>query len=301
MKILRPIAVTGGVLANSSVPLPVTTGADPDPALWLVGTSYALDAEVRDSTRRYRSRASANAGNVPATTPDKWLDMGPVNRLAMFDQSLGTATSANEQIAITLAPTTYMDTISLMGVDADTVRVQVAGSPFDVTHTMLYPRAVTNMHEYRFEPFERSEKLLITGLPVGVGVQITLTLSKPGGVAKCAMCVPGLVRQFGHVEFGLQAGIKDYSVKTTDRWGAPTLLEGGYSDRITLSAQVPNTLIDALKRALTAYRATPVVWIAWDRFEMTQVYGTFRDFGIVIPNAVESKCSLEIEGFAYAT
>lgn len=299
MRILRPIDVSGAVLSYSSVPLPVVApGADPDPAQWLVGTNYPLDALVRDGLRRYRSRQAGNLGKTPATSPDWWLDIGPVNRMAMFDQSLGTATQAAEQIVVTLAPPTYADSLSLMGVDASTVRVQVATSPFDTTVAMVYPRAVTNMYEYRFEPFEAREKVFFTGLPIGPGAQITVTLTKPGGIAACGMCVPGLMRKFGETEFGVTVGIKDYGKKSTDQWGKPTLLEGAWSDRMTITVDVPNYLIDALKRELTRYRSKPVVWIASGLFEATQVYGTFRDFSIVIPNAKKSKCSIEIEGFA---
>lgn len=299
MRILRPIEVTDAVLAASSVPLPVVApGIDPDPAQWLVGTTYALAAEARDGQRRYLSRQAANTGKTPATSPDWWLDIGPVNRVAMFDQSLGTLTSAAEQIVVTLAPTGYVDGISLMGLRGQEVRVQVADSPFDQTFGLYYPRAVSNMYEYRFEPFEQREKLLVTGLPVGPGVQITLTISNPGGVAACGMCVPGLLRKFGETEFGASVGIKDYGKKGTDQWGKPTLLEGAWSDRMTITVDVPNYLIDALKRELTRYRSRPVVWIASGLFEATQVYGTFRDFSIVIPNAKKSKCSIEIEGFA---
>lgn len=299
MRILRPIEVTDAVLAASSVPLPVVApGIDPDPAQWLVGTTYALAAEARDGQRRYRSRQAANTGKTPATNPDWWLDIGPVNRVAMFDQSLGTLTSAAEQIVLTLAPTGYVDGISLMGLRGQEVRVQVADSPFDQTFGLYYPRAVSNMYEYRFEPFEQREKVLVTGLPVGPGVQITLTISNPGGVAACGMCVPGLLRKFGETEFGASVGIKDYGKKGTDQWGKPTLLEGAWSDRMTITVDVPNYLIDALKRELTRYRSRPVVWIASGLFEATQVYGTFRDFSIVIPNAKKSKCSIEIEGFA---
>lgn len=299
MRILRPIEVTDAVLAASSVPLPVVApGIDPDPDQWLVGTAYALASEARDGQRRYVSRQAANTGHTPATSPDWWLDTGPVNRVAMFDQSLGTVTSAAEQIVVTLAPTSYMDGISLMGLRGQEVRVQVADSPFDQTFGLYYPRAVSNMYEYRFEPFEQREKLLVTGLPVGPGVQITITISNPGGVAACGMCVPGLLRKFGETEFGASVGIKDYGKKSVDQWGKPTLLEGAWSDRMTITVDVPNYLIDALKRELTRYRSRPVVWIASGLFEATQVYGTFRDFSIVIPNAKKSKCSIEIEGFA---
>lgn len=300
--ILRPINVlTGSVLASSSVPNPVVApGVDPDPALWLVGTTYALNAEVRYNDRRYRSRTSGNTGATPNTSPDGWLDIGPINRHGMFDSSLGTSTSAADQIVVTLAPTSYVDALWLTGVDADTVRVQVATSTFDVTYQMWYPRAVSNMWEYRFEPFDRRDKLFVDGLPLGAGTQITVTLSKPGGVAKCAMLVAGQKRQLGHTEFGVQISIKDYSVKTTDKWGAPTLLEGGFADRITATVELDNSNIDTIKRILAGYRAVPVVWVFTPLFESTQVYGTYRDFSVVVPNAKKSKCQVEIEGFTYA-
>lgn len=301
MKILRPISITGGVLVSSSVPFPVVApGVNPDPALWVAGTTYALEAEARVDTRRYRSRVSGNLGNAPATSPDQWMDIGPVNRLGMFDGSLGTATTAEEQIVVTIAPDSYVDTISLMGVDAETVRIQTAGSPHDETISMVYPRAVSNMYEYRFEPFEYRQKALFLSLPVGSGVQHTITISNPGGVARCGMCIAGLVRKYGGTEYGLELGIKDYSIKTVDRWGGWTLEEGGFSDRVSLTADIPNNLIDSLHRTFAQYRAKPVVWIASELWESAQVYGSFRDFGIVIPNAVKSKCRLEIEGFTYA-
>lgn len=298
MRILRPLTVAGAVLAASSVPLPVVAGTDPDPALYVAGTTYALDAKAYEGLRRYRSRQAANTGHTPSTSPDWWADTGPVNRWGMFDTSLGTLTSAADQIIITLAPTGYVDAISLMGLQAQTVRVEVAGSPFDETFGLYYPRAVSNMYEYRFEPFEVREKLLVTGLPVGPGVQITITISNPGGTAACGMCVPGMLRQWGGTEFGLSAGIKDYGKKSFDQWGAPTVLEGAWSDRMTISVVVPNEQIDALKRELTRYRSVPVVWIASGLFELTQAYGTFRDFDIVIANAKKSRCSIQIEGFA---
>lgn len=300
MLILRPIDIlSGSVLAYSSVPNPVTSGADPDPALWVSGTSYGLDALVRYNDRRYRSRTSGNQNNNPLTATANWLDIGPINRHGMFDSSLATATSANDQIVVTLAPMTYVDALWLSGVNADTVRVQVAGSPFDTTYQMYYPRAVSNMWEYRFEPFDRRDKLFVDGLPVGAGVQITVTLTKTGGVAKCAMLVAGQKRQLGHTEFGVQVGIKDYSVKTTDKWGAPTLLEGGFADRITATVELDNGSIDTIKRILSGYRAVPVVWVFTPLFESTQVYGTYRDFSVVVTNAKKSKCQLEIEGFTY--
>ena len=292
--------LAGSVLVSSSVPNPVVSpGIDPDPPAYSGATEYALGNEVRFANRRYRSRTSGNLGESPDTAVDKWLDIGSINRHAMFDSSLGTSTSASEQIVVTIAPTAYVDALWFAGVDADTVRVQVASSPFDVTYQMWYPRAVANMWEYRFQQFDRRDKLLVEGLPVGAGQQITVTLSKPGGVAKCAMLVAGFKQRIGISDFGISTSIKDFSVKTTDKWGAPTLLEGGFADRITVTVDLQNHRIDAVKRLLSKYRAVPVVWMLTGLFESTQVYGTFKDFSIVIPNAKRSKCQLELEGFTY--
>lgn len=298
MRILRPIEVTDAVLISSSVPLPVVAGADPDPMLWTVGTTYAVSAEVYHLTRRWRSRQGGNVGKTPAANPDWWLDLGPVNQRAMFDSSLGTITSAADQIVVVLQPTTYADAVSIMGADAETVRLRVLGTPYDKTVAMLYPRAVSNMYEYRFEPFDKREKVLFTGLPMSAGAQIEITISKPGGVAACGMCVAGQMRQFGRTEFGASVGIKDFGIKSVDKWGAPTVLEGAWADRMSVTVDVLNTDVDVIKRELTKYRSVPVVWIASDLFEATQVFGVYRDFGVVIPNAKRSKCSIEIEGFA---
>ena len=298
MRILRPIEVTDAVLTYSSVPLPVVApGADPDPAAYAAGTTYALDALVRSGTRRYRSRQAGNLGKTPATSPDWWLDIGAVNRWGMWDGSLATLTSANDEVVARVTPTGYADSLALFNVDATSVRARVIDSPFDETVSMYYPRPVTNMYEYRFEPFLQRRKLIFTGMPIGPGAVVEVTISKPGGVASCGMCVPALARQWGGTEFGATVGIKDFGEKGFDKWGGPTLLEGAWSDRISASVVIPNALIDGLQRELMLYRSKPVVWLFSDLFEATQVYGVFREFSIVIPNAKKSKCSIEIEGF----
>lgn len=300
MKILRLIDVTDAVLTYSSVPLPVVgPGADPDPDLYAPATSYPLDALVREDKRRYRSRQAANAGHLPSASPDFWLDVGAVNRWGMWDASLATLTSALESFTVRLTLPSYADSLALINVDAATVRARVLDTPYDQTIQMYYPRAVSNMYEYRFAPFDQRHKALFMGLPIGApGLVLEITVSKPGGIASCGLCRPALARAWGRTEFGATVGIKDYGEKGFDKWGAPTLLEGAWSDRISVTVDIPNILIDPLKRELTNYRSKPVVWVFSESFEATQIYGTFREFSIVIPNAKKSRCSIEIEGFA---
>ena len=56
--------------------------------------------------------------------------------------------------------------------------------------------------------------------------------------------------------------------------------------------------LDAVESALSAYRATPLVWIGNDNlYTALIVYGFYRDFDINISYPAQSDCSLSIEGF----
>ena len=90
MKIIRPVAVTDTVFGSSTVP-------ESEP-VWVVGTTYALDAVVRGNTaetahKLFLSVQAANVGH-PVTDPLWWVEMGPSNRWAMFDGSNTTSTTS---------------------------------------------------------------------------------------------------------------------------------------------------------------------------------------------------------------
>ena len=53
-------------------------------AAWLVGTTYAINNEVRDGSVVYRSLQNANTGNTPASSPAWWVVITPANATVAY-------------------------------------------------------------------------------------------------------------------------------------------------------------------------------------------------------------------------
>ena len=123
MKLIRPTTLTDAMLSSSTAP-------ENDYAVWAAGTAYAVGARVILSAthRRYEALA-ASTGVNPASDPTKWLDIGPTNRWAMFDDRVGTATTRAGSLQVVLAPGAT-DGVALIDTDAEsaTVTLTVSGS-----------------------------------------------------------------------------------------------------------------------------------------------------------------------------
>lgn len=122
LQLLQPIDVTDTVLVASSV-------AETDYPEWSASTTYAVGARViKAATHRiYESVLVGNVGHDPAAATGEWLDIGPTSRWAMFDQSLGTVTTGDQQIVVTLKPEAAVNGLAILDTDAGMIRVQAPG------------------------------------------------------------------------------------------------------------------------------------------------------------------------------
>ncbi len=271
LQLLEPINVTSANLTTSSV-------AETDHAEWSAGTTYALGARVirAASHRIYESLVAGNIGNNPITAADKWLDTGPTNRWAMFDQAVGTVTSAAGSIAVTIAIGS-VDAVALLDVVAATVRVRAQG-------------------------YDRT--LAVSGGTVsfldldGASGPVIVTITGPGTVSAGTLLAGDLI-DLGVTEASPTAGITDFSRKTIDDFGAVTIVQRAWVKRMTAAALIRTDAIDAVVSAVAAVRARPCLWIGQAAMDTLTIYGFFKDFSIEAGETL-SKLSLSIEGLSTA-
>jgi hypothetical protein len=274
LQLLQPQTVTDAVLTASSV-------AETDYPAWSVATAYALGARViKAATHRiYESAAAGNIGNDPAGVSGKWLDVGPTNRWAMFDQALGSVTSADGSIVVTLDPDAAINAVALLDVDAATVRVQAAG----------YDRTLA--------PVARPGMVTFLDMPP-TATAVTITLSGAGAVSVGTMMLGTLVG-LGTTEISPTAGITDYSRKETDDFGDVVVVERAWAKRMSVRALLRTDALDTVAGRITAVRARPCLWIGDEGTEAVTIYGFFKDFSIEVGENV-SALSLSIEGLSAA-
>ena len=103
--------------------------------------------------------------------------------------------------------------------------------------------------------------------------------------------------ELGETEDKPKISITDYSLKSEDDYGNVTVTERAFSKRVTARVKLEASQTDSVAQILSAYRATPVVWIGADNlYTSLIIYGFVVDWDI-IPEAVSfAFLSLEIEG-----
>lgn len=274
LRLLQPVDISGAALASSNVP-------ETDYAGWFAGVTYALGARViKTATHRiYESAAAGNVGNDPAGTSGLWIDIGPTNRWAMFDQALGSATAAPGAISVTLVPGQAVNAVALLDVIATSVRVQ-AGA-YDRTQA---PSAAPGM-------------VTFLDMPDTTG-PVTVTITGPGTVSVGTLLIGALVG-LGVTEASPTAGITDFSRKETDGFGETTLVERAWAKRMNVRGLIRTDALDVVAGRIAAVRARPSLWIGDDSLESVTVYGFFKDFSIEVGDSV-SFLALSIEGLSKA-
>jgi hypothetical protein len=270
--LVQPVAVTTGMLVSHNVP-------ETDYPEWSIATSYPLGGRViKAATHRiYESAVAGNIADDPAGTSGRWIDVGPTNRWAMFDQALGTVTTRNDGMALTINPGA-VDSVALLDVVGATVRVEATG--YDET-VAVGPGPITFLD-----------------LP-GTGGNITVTVSGSGAVSVGTLLVGTLVT-LGVTGESPTAGIDDFSRKDVDEFGEVTVVPRAWAKRMSTRALIRTDALDDVANRIASVRAVPSLWIADDGTDSLTLYGFFKDFSIEVGENV-STLALTVEGLSEAT
>ena len=299
MKFIRPTPINDARLVSSTVP-------ETDHPPWNAATAYTAGQRVVHLHRIYERAAPGTTPTQPQADPVNWLDVAPTNRWAMFDEKVGTVTTAPDAITVVLQPG-RLNSLALLGVDASLLTVTLVAAGDTVYSASLDLDSgvqVGNWYEYFYEPIYQQSEVVITDLldaalldvpAYGEGV-LTVTLSRPGGSVSCGMLVVGLVTDLGRTEMGAQVSIRDFSRKEPDAFGNFALVQRDYSKQMQLNVVVPAEKVDSVVKTVSRYRATNVVWIGSSRYGALVVYGFVADWSLVMENYTMSKFNAKIEG-----
>lgn len=271
LQVLRPVEVTDVMLSYSSV-------AEDDALEWAVGATYPAGARVMLSAghRVYESLIPLNTGKNPVDSVGAWLDVGPTNRWAMFDQALGTVTSADRPVQVTVAAG-EVNAVALIDIKADTVRVQSGG--YDRTA----PAA--------------SGTVTFLDLPGGTA-PVTITISGDAGVEIGTLLI-GQLAALGITEASPTAAITDFSRKQIDDFGEVTIVKRAFAKNMSARALIDTAAVDVVAARLANIRARPCLWIGQDGVAALTIYGFFKEFSVEVGETL-SKLSLSIEGMSAA-
>lgn len=274
---------------------------------WDAVTTWALGDQVLDATthRIYESLQATNT-NHPVTDIAWWLDIGPTNPWAMFDEVNGTETTVPNSLTVVLEPG-RVNSLAVLGLDASQITVTLvanAETVYSATRDLLDNSGVGDWYTYFYEPIYQQTDLTITDLidaalleipAYGEGV-LTVTFTRTGGNVSVGTLVVGLITDVGGTRYGAKVGIKDYSRKEADDFGNYTLVRRSYSKTLSATVMLAAEQVDTVTRHVARHRATNCVWIGSDQYGALIVYGFITDWQAVIEGPKHTVFSIEIEG-----
>lgn len=297
MKIIAPFELTGAMLTSSTVP-------ENDHAEWAAGTAYSVGQKViRLTTHKAYEALTASTGKVPEDSPTDWLDLGATNRWAMFDQKVGTSTTATTSMTYVFAVGQIVQAIGFMDLaNVTSINVTVTDSVDGVVYntTKVLPSIITasNWWHYFFDPIQRRTVLYFTDLPSYRNAAISITITGDSGATiGCGVCMIGRYYEFADaVRIGASIGIQDYSRKEVDDWGNYEIIERAFAKRANWDLWVDRPRMDLLFTTLASLRAKPALYIGGEIEDATAVYGFPKDWGVVIEYPFYVQCSIDLEG-----
>lgn len=279
-----------------------TTVTDPN-ALWSSGTTYSIGQKVRYNNFVYESLQNTNLNKQPDTQVTWWLKLYPDNMHAALDTTISTISTATTTMTFVVKPGS-INAIALLNVDANVVDIgltdPIEGNVYYATYG-LSGVSVYDWYQYFFyDPILKRTQIVLENIPQYTNGLVTIRLTGPvSEITSVAQALFGQSEVLGLTQYGVNAGIVDYSKKETDEFGTITFVERPFSKRLSAEVFVDNLELNRIQNLLYAIRAKPSVWIASTNplfEEALIIYGFYRDFSTNIAYPSHSICNLEIEG-----
>jgi hypothetical protein len=274
---------------------------------WSSATTYALGAKVVYGI--YGTYQSLQSGNLnrtpPITSPFNdayWVRTGPTNKMAMFDDQISSVSSGTTDIIFAVVASS-IDSVALFNITAGKTNIAVTDKDTKVlayhNSQQLSGGESLDWYSYFFYDSDTQKTSSIyLDIPPAANSLITIKVSGTGTVS-VGSYINGQIKYLGNTQYGVSAGIIDYSRKDTDEFGNTTFTKRNFSKRMNASVSLTNSNLNRVQRILYGLRATPVLWIASSDSQFEEpliIYGFYRDFSTEISYPTHSICNLQVEG-----
>jgi hypothetical protein len=258
--VIEPIDVTDAMLVSSSV-------AEDSTGAWVSGQAYTAGSFVhRVGTHSvYVAKVAVTSTTPPETDPDRWENIRPTNRWAMFDYSKSTKTTAVSSMTVVMAYGRIIDTVAVYAATGSTVSIQMT----DPVDGQVYANTLTmdasnpqSFFEWCFGGLAPIPKVIFSGLPPYAFATVTVTIT--GSEVSVGALVSGQMTTIGATTRGLEIEQKDYSTIETDVYGVTSLVARETSNVMDANIEVPSEFVNARFALMERLTGIPCLWIGLD-------------------------------------
>lgn len=296
LAVIVPEQVTDAILIDSNVP-------ESSYPAWNSATAYVVGDRAHEAHVVYQ--AAANNTNVAPSTDTAgttWKRVGATNRWAVFDSSVSSQTSNPSLITYQFqftARIAWVHALNLTG--ATSIRVQVANGSnivYDRTQDIrMLPQSAGWWQWFFGKRFGRSDAQF-DDVTIYPGATLTVEIEGDTDLA-----VGELI--FGAPEFfslgvrlGASVGIQDYSRNERTEFGDPIFVRRNFARRANFTMIAREHEVDAINSFMARQRAVPCLWVGSNKYDATTVFGTAKNYDLLLEYPEYSVFNLELEGVA---
>lgn len=268
LHVLVPVPITDAVLISS-------TALENDYPVWNTVDTYAKgDRRISTATHRiYESLKDANTNKDPTDINNRvgtspwWIDSGPTNKHAMFDDEVSTQTIVTSPLTVVLKPG-FFNAFWLGGLDAEEMDIVVKDAPGgNVIHTYsgaLEGSAPADYYEYFFERFKPKTSFFAQDIDQYLNAEVTLTLNSSSTPVKCGFTAFGDLRPLGATQYGAKVKPRTFSSVKTDEFGRTGIKRRKRTKDMTMTAWIKRDEAKTVLDTITELLDVPCVWVGPD-------------------------------------
>ncbi len=270
-----------------------------DWASYNASTTCAVNAQCSYAGHHYTSLQAANTGNTPSTSPAWWFDEGPMNSLAMFDNSVQTSTTHIGDLIFTLSVGRFT-ALGLMGLIGQAVTICITvGAEQIYTETRTLQSSNGTFYSFAFDDLLQTGEAGFYGLLSAAEARITITIHSAAQAA-CGLCVIGRQVYIGEAQYGFGVPLEDRGKHYLDALGNAVNVERGYSKGVSGAITTDRQNFNRLTAFFAAYMGKPILWIAapgQNDLVAATVFGRYVRAVVVIESATRVTAALDIAGY----
>lgn len=274
--------------------------------VWNASTSYTVGQVVIrvETHRKYECQVAGVSSALPENDPTKWLDIGPTNKWAMFDNLRSQATWASGSMTIAISPGRRVDSLALLGVKANKVTITMTynGQVVYTTVRNMGARNTTTWSQYFFGEFKYVSSLLLQDLPSYANSVITILFENdPALNVECSEIVVGNKIYLGAAQYEAVSDSLNFSRIERDEFGGSILKPRRTVPKVNVTTWADKYLVNQIRDARTDLNAVPALWSALDQnyedpyYEALLIYGIYKQFEINISGPSLAIVNLELE------
>ncbi len=295
-----PVPIDASVLTSTNVSEP-----DTGETLWVMTTAYTLAQRViRPTTHRiYENLIPGTDSTLPENNPDRWEDVGPTNRYAMFDTIRNTKTIHTSPLSVTLSANQRIDSIGVLAMEAETVTITMMNGA-DVVYSYtenLNTRQVLGWRDYFFESFSTIPSIARFDLPPYTAGQLTITLTSSTGTVACGAIIIGKQVYLGETQLSAVSDEQNFSKIDRAFDGTAVLLQRRSIPKTSQQLFADKKITNKIRAARKALNAIPTVWSGLDDantddyFEALLILGVYKGFEVDISQNTKTIVTLDLE------